>query len=137
MRDSDPLMDQRQWDLIQTLSESMATSGAEPKGAEASPDEVHGCKGADDTSTLINPPKAAVAAAICMMVEDPYFDGPASPPPPPVATTDSPGWAEGWMVSEAFSIPTVCLQDQTLEPPASGEPRQSRCAMMFGNVPMK
>lgn len=132
MRDSDPLMDQRQWDLIQTLSESLATSGAELKGAVASPEEVHGCERAEDTPTLINPPTAAVAAAICLMVEDPYFDGPASPPAAPV-TMDSLEWAEEWTVSKAFSPPTVRLQGQTLEPPASGEPRQSGAAMTFGN----
>lgn len=128
MRDIDPLMDQRQWDLIQTLSESLATNGAELKGGEASsPDEAHGCEEAEDTPTLINPPTEAVAAAICLMVEDPYFDGPASPPAPTV-TTDTPEWPEDWTVSKAISPPAVHLQGQTLEPPASGEPRRSlRC----------
>lgn len=132
MKDSDPLMDQRQWDLIQTLSNSLAPNEAELKGAEASPNEVHGCEKAKDTSTLINPPADAVVAAICLMVEDPYFDGPASPPVPTV-TMDSPEWPEEWTVS----TPTMCIQDQTLELPASGEPRQSRSAMMFGNELMK
>lgn len=136
MKDSDPLMDQRQWDLIQTLSYSLATNEAELKGAEASPNAEHGCEKAKDTSTLINPPADAVAAAICLMVEDPYFDGPASPPVLTV-TTDSPEWPEEWTVSKAFSTPTVCIQDQTLELPASGEPRQSGSAMMFGNELMK
>lgn len=111
IRDSDPLMDQRQWDLIQTLSESLATSESELKRAE-------------DTPTIINPPADAVAATICLMVEDPYFDGPASPPAAP-GTADSTEWPEEWTVNKAFNPPAICLQDQSLEAPASGEARQS------------
>lgn len=120
MRDSSPLMDRRQWELLQTLSESLATSGAELEGAKASPDALYGCEGDVDEATLTNPPPDAVAAAICLMVEDPYFDGPASPPPSQGALADSPEGAKEWMVSKAFSIPTVRLQDHTLESAASG-----------------
>lgn len=136
MRDSNPLMDQRQWELLQTLSESLATSGAELEGAEASADALHGCERDEDAASLKNPPPDAVTAAICLMVEDPYFDGPASPPPSQGALADSPKGAEEWMVSTASSIPTVRLQDQTLESPASGEQRQSGSAVMLGNVRM-
>lgn len=106
-------MDQRQWDLIQTLSESLTTSGSELKGAQASAVQVHGCTRAEDTPTTVNPPADAVAKTLCLMVEDPYFDGPASPP------ADSSEWAQEWTVTKAFSTPTICLQDQT-----SGEPPQ-------------
>lgn len=135
-RDSGPLMDQRQWELLHTLSKSLASSRAELQGANAFPDVVYGCEKNEDTLTLKNTPPDAVAAAICLMVEDPYFDGPASPPSSQGALADCPLGAEEWTVSTAFSTPTVRLQDQTLEPPASGEQRQSGSAAMFGIVLM-
>lgn len=131
MRDSDPQMDQQQWLLLKTLSESLATGEEEQKGAKASPKWVHDSKGGPaveeriqegrDTPPLKPPPSNAVAAAICLMVEDPYFDTPMSSPSSEEAPVVSIEPAKNWTVSTNFNTPSVCLNDQTVDSPASGK----------------
>lgn len=123
MRDSDPQMDQQQWHLLKTLSESLATGEEEQEGAKAPPEWVHDSEGGPaveeriqegrDTPPLKLPPSNAVAAAICMMVEDPYFDTPMSSPLSEEAPAST--------VSTNFNTPSLCLNDQTLNSPASGK----------------
>lgn len=131
MRDSDPQMDQQQWHLLKTLSESLAAGEEEQEGAKASPKRVHDSEGGPaveeriqegrDTPPLKAPPSNAVAAAICLMVEDPYFDTPMSSPSSEEAPVVSTEPAKHWTVSTNVNTPSVCLNDQTVDSTASGE----------------
>ncbi|KAA8591302.1 hypothetical protein FQN60_002245 [Etheostoma spectabile] len=124
--------DQKQWYLLRTLPEALATAQNLQDEPRTSPKLLHTSHRAplvaetiqdlDDIPSLNIPPSPAVTAAICQMVEDPYFDTPMSSPPSEESPMDSSEDAKQWTDSSIFCTPSLFLNDQTLElnSPASG-----------------
>ncbi|XP_034731632.1 tyrosine-protein phosphatase non-receptor type 22 isoform X2 [Etheostoma cragini] len=124
--------DQKQWYLLRTLPEALATAQNLQDEPRTSPKLLNTSHRAplvaekiqdpDDILSLNIPPSPAVTAAICQMVEDPYFDTPMSSPPSEEAPMDSTEDTIQWTESSIFCTPSLFLNDQTLEinSPASG-----------------
>nr|XP_040049035.1 tyrosine-protein phosphatase non-receptor type 22 isoform X3 [Gasterosteus aculeatus aculeatus] len=131
-RAKDLLRDQEQWHLLRTLPGALTAPQAPQEGPKTSLTQVHNSRTAsageerieESEATLsVSPPTVpSVTAAICLMVEDPYFDTPTSSPSPEEAVIESDEDATQWAVSPIFSVPSLCLNEQTLElnSPASG-----------------
>ncbi|XP_054464701.1 tyrosine-protein phosphatase non-receptor type 22 [Anoplopoma fimbria] len=132
LREKDLQRDQEQWYLLRTLPEALITTQDPQEGPMTSLTQVHSSQRAPaveerieesyDIPSLNPPPSPAVAEAICLMVEDPYFDTPMSYPSSEEAPMNLTEDANQWTVSPIFSMPSLCLNDQTLElnSPASG-----------------
>ncbi|XP_068453934.1 tyrosine-protein phosphatase non-receptor type 22 [Clinocottus analis] len=117
--------DQERWHLLGTLPEAAALQEASMARAHTShraPAVEERTKESQDIASPNAPPSAAVVAAICLMVEDPYFDTPMSSPSSDEVPVDLIEGAKQWTVSPIFTTPSLCLNDQTLQPnsPASG-----------------
>lgn len=140
-RAKDLLRDQEQWHLLRTLPGALTAPQAPQEGPKTSLTQVHNSRTAsageerieESEATLsVSPPTVpSVTAAICLMVEDPYFDTPTSSPSPEEAVIESDEDATQWAVSPIFSVPSLCLNEQTLElnSPASGK-RSCVCVLV-------
>lgn len=121
-RAKDVQRDQEQWFLLQTLPDSSQASQEGPRTSltlvhtnQRAPPVEGRIQESDDVPSLNPPPSPAVAAAICLMVEDPYFDTPMSSPSSEEAPMDSTIDGKQWPASPIFSMPSLCLNDHTLE----------------------
>ncbi|XP_022050898.1 tyrosine-protein phosphatase non-receptor type 22 isoform X1 [Acanthochromis polyacanthus] len=125
LKSKDLQWDQQQWHLLQTLPKDLAMFQELSEGPRTSPKLVDTSPRApfieeriqenNDIPSLNPPPSQAVATAICLMVEDPYFDTPVSSPlseEAPIHPTED---SKQWTVSPIFSLPSLILNDQTLE----------------------
>ncbi|KAM3618679.1 uncharacterized protein V6R79_023443 [Siganus canaliculatus] len=113
----------QQWLLQQTLPEPQDRATwelqEEPVMVHSSqreePAEEERTQENDSMPSLNPPPTPTVTSAICMMVEDPYFDTPLSSPSSEVTPMNSAEDSSQWKDSPSFSMPSVCLNDRSLE----------------------